>query len=65
MLENTIKYLSKHPMFNAMVHLSAGITVGIIIARPFDGGHPVQLAAIFAAITLTGYAITFFMKKVK
>lgn len=60
-----MKYFSKYPMFNAVVHLSGGIAVGVLLARPFDGGHPLQLAAIFAAIALVGYLVPMMMKKVK
>ncbi|CAN5339346.1 hypothetical protein BH10PAT1_BH10PAT1_4650 [soil metagenome] len=65
MFERSIKYFSKHPMFNAMVHLSGGIAVGIIIARPFDSGHPLQLAALFAIIALVGHLVVMVMPKLK
>lgn len=63
--EKSIKYFSKHPMYNAMIHLSGGIAIGVLIARPFDGGHPLQLAAIFGGIAIVGHAIPWFSKKVK
>ena len=63
--ERAIKYFSKHPMYNAMIHLSGGIGIGILAARPFDGGHPLQLAAIFIVIALVGHLVPFLMGKVK
>jgi hypothetical protein len=65
MLEKSMKYFGKYPMYNAMVHLAGGIAVGIVIARPLDGGHPLQLAAIFAVIAIIGHLIPMLMKKVK
>ncbi len=63
--EKATKYFSKHPMYNAIIHLSGGIAVGILIARPFDSGHPLQLALIFGAIALIGHIIPLLMGKMK
>lgn len=63
--EKTTKYFSKHPLYNAVVHLSGGIAIGVIVARPFDQGHPLQLAAIFGVIALVGHAVPLFMGKIK
>jgi hypothetical protein len=63
--EKQSKYFSKYPMFNALVHASGGIALGILIARPFDNGHPLQLALIFAMIAVLGHLIPLMMKKVK
>lgn len=63
--EKSIKYFSKHPMYNGTIHFSAGIAIGILVARPFDQGHPLQLAAIFGAIAIVGHALPLFIKKVK
>ena len=60
-----MKYFSKYPAYNATIHASGGIAIGILIARPFDGGHPLQLAGIFAAIAIIGHIIPLFLKKVK
>jgi len=59
------KYFSKPPFYNSVVHASGGIAVGILIARPFDQGHPLQLAAIFGSLAIIGHLIPFFLKKVK
>jgi hypothetical protein len=49
------KYLSKHPMYNATIHAAGGIAVGILIARPMDGGHPLKLALVFGGIAIFGH----------
>lgn len=64
-IEKQNKYFSKHPMFNATVHASGGIALGILIARPFDQGHPLQLALIFFAIAIVGHLVPLMTKKVK
>ena len=63
MYSRATKYFSKYPTFNSLVHFSGGVAIGILIARPFDGGHPLQLAAIFGAIALIGHVIPFVVKK--
>ncbi len=63
--KKAIKYFSSHPIYNAIVHLLAGVGVGILIARPFDQGHPVQLAGIFIAAAVIGHLIPFLQKNKK
>ena len=64
-LQRSEKYFGKHPFFNALIHACGGIAVGIVIARPFDSGHPLQLAGIFALIAIAGHVIPLLTKKVK
>ena len=63
--QNTMKYFSKHPFYNAMIHFSGGIGIGVLVARPFDSGHPLQLALIFIAIAVVGHLIPMFMRKIR
>ena len=64
-MEKTMKYFSKYPMYNAVIHASGGIALGVLIARPFDGGHPLKLALIFGGIAVVGHLVPMAMKKVK
>ncbi|HWA52377.1 MAG TPA: hypothetical protein VG895_04980 [Patescibacteria group bacterium] len=64
-IDKQMKYFSKYPFYNSLVHAAGGIALGIIIARPLDGGHPLQLAAIFFVIAVVGHLIPLFMKKVR
>ncbi len=64
-IERTMKYFSKHPFYNSIVHLSGGIAVGVLVARPFDGGHPLQLALIFGGIAIVGHLMPMMMGKGK
>lgn len=58
-----MKYFSKYPMFNSFVHFAGGIAVGILLARPMDQGHPLQLALIFAIIAIVGHLVPIFIGK--
>lgn len=55
--KNATKYFSKHPIYNSTVHALGGIAIGLMIARPFDGGHPLKLALIFATLAVLGHLI--------
>lgn len=61
--KKAMKYFSAHPMYNATIHAIGGMAIGVLIARPLDSGHPVQLAAIFAAIAIIGHLVPLFTKK--
>lgn len=61
--ESVMKYFSKHVMYNSAVHVIAGTGVGIIIARPLDGGHPVQLGLILIGVAVLGHLIPGIMGK--
>ncbi len=53
--KKVMKYFSKHVTYNSIVHAIGGIGVGIILARPIDGAHPVRLGIILIAISLLGH----------
>ncbi len=55
MLKKIEKYFAKHPTYNAIVHAAGGIGVGILIARPFAGEHPVRWGIFFLALSLAGH----------
>lgn len=50
-------------MYNATIHAAGGIAVGILIARPLDGGHPLKLALIFGGIAVFGHLYPIFIGK--
>lgn len=63
MCNKIMKYFSKHVIYSSLVHFTAGVGVGIIIARPFDGAHPVRLGLILLGIAVAGYLIPLWTKK--
>lgn len=49
------KYFAKNPMYNAAVHVLTGIGIGIILARPLAGTHPVRWGIAFLTVALLGH----------
>jgi hypothetical protein len=63
LIDKQMKFFSKHVMFTSIIHATAGIGIGIILARPYDNGHPVQLGILLIAIGIVGHLIPFVLKK--
>ncbi len=58
-----IKYFEKHAVYNGFIHAVAGIGIGIILARPIDGAHPIRLGIILIAVAVLGHLIPVWSKK--
>lgn len=63
--EKVTKYFSKHVIYNSTIHGLGGVAVGVLIARPLDGGHPLKLALILGGIAILGHLYPLTMKRVK
>lgn len=63
--EKATKYFSKHVIYNSTIHAIGGMAIGVLIARPFDGGHPLKLALILGAIAILGHLYPLITKKIK
>ncbi len=50
-------------MYTSIIHSIAGVGLGIIIARPLDGGHPVQLGLILIGVSVLGHLVPGIMGK--
>ena len=48
-------FAKKHPTYVAAIHTIGGIGVGILIASPVAGIHPVRWAAAFIIASLLGH----------
>ena len=59
MFKKGLKYMSKHPTFNGSLHAIGGIGVGIIIASPIIGTHPVRWGIALMAIAALGHVYAF------
>lgn len=57
------KYFSKHVHYNAIVHAIGGIGIGILIARPFAGVHPMRWGVALLVVALLGHLKPLLMKK--
>lgn len=57
------KYFSKHVFFNSAVHALVGIGVGILLANPFAGVHPIRWGVAFLAVGILGHLYPLTSKK--
>lgn len=55
MLKTAFSYFKKHPAYSAMVHLSGGIGIGILITYPVVGTHPLRWGLILLMVLVLGY----------
>lgn len=53
-------FLKKNPTYNAVIHALGGVGVGILIASPVAGTHPVRWGVAFLAISLLGHIYAWF-----
>lgn len=56
------KYFSKHVWFNSTVHAIGGIGVGILIASPIIGAHPVRWGVTLLVISALGHIYAIYSK---
>ncbi len=54
-LQKGLKYMSKHPAYNASVHAIGGIGIGILITHPFVDPHTLRWGLILMAIAILGH----------
>lgn len=57
------RYLSKYPRYNAVVHAVGGIGVGVLIARPLVGTHPVRWGLMLLVLSVLAHLKPLMMKK--
>lgn len=48
-------YFDKNPMYNAVVHLLAGMGLGILLVHPLLGGHTIRWGLTFLALGILGH----------
>ncbi len=55
-------YFKKHPNFNASVHFSIGMGLGILLTYPYFGTHPVRWGASLLVLGLLGHLYPLIVK---
>jgi hypothetical protein len=55
MEKRAVAYFKKHPFYNAFLHLLAGAAIGIMIAYPIAGSHPLRWGLIILLVVVAGY----------
>lgn len=59
-MKKAMTFMKKHPAYNASVHAIGGIGIGILIASPIAGIHPVRWGIAFLIVSLLGHIYTWF-----
>lgn len=59
-MKKAMEYFKKHPNYNSVVHAVGGLGVGVIIASPVAGAHPVRFGIALLAISLIGHLYAWF-----
>jgi len=54
MYRKALKYFSKRPLYNSVVHVIAGIGIGFLLTYSIAGIHPVRWGIAFIVIALLG-----------
>jgi hypothetical protein len=57
------KYFEKHPAFNSLIHLIAGIGLGCLLVTPLFDGHTVRWGIALLLIGLLGHIYAWYSKK--
>ncbi len=53
-------YAKKHPAYIASIHALGGVGIGILIASPVAGIHPVRWGVGFITLSLLGHMYMWF-----
>ena len=57
------KYFTDHPDYNGIVHIIAGMGIGILLTYPLVGVHPVRWSIFFLVLALFGHLYPITVKK--
>ena len=52
--------MKKHPAYTATIHAIGGVGVGILIAHPIAGVHPVRFGLAFLLVSVLGHVYAWF-----
>ncbi len=54
-MKKMLAFAKKHPAYIGTIHAIGGIGVGILIASPLAGIHPIRWGVIFIAVAILGH----------
>ncbi len=63
MWKQIMKYFGKHVTYNSVIHAIGGMGVGIILARPMAGDHPIRWGVTLIVISILGHVYPLGLKK--
>ncbi|HKB88755.1 MAG TPA: hypothetical protein VKC53_03845 [Patescibacteria group bacterium] len=59
-MKKAIAFMKKYPVYHATIHAIGGIGVGILIANPLAGIHPVRWGVTLLVIAILGHLYAWF-----
>ena len=59
-MEKATSYFKKHVAYTSFIHAIGGIGIGILIASPVAGIHPVRFGIALLVISLLGHLYAWF-----
>ncbi len=54
-MKKVVAFVKKHPAYHATLHGLGGIGVGLMIASPLAGLHPVRWGIVLLMVSLLGH----------
>ncbi|OGD63275.1 hypothetical protein A2160_02095 [Candidatus Beckwithbacteria bacterium RBG_13_42_9] len=63
MYKKIMTYFKNHVCYNSVVHVLAGLGIGILITYPYVGIHPVRVGGTLLILALLGHIYPLFVKK--
>lgn len=54
-MKKVMVFAKKHPVYIATIHAIGGIGIGILIASPLAGIHPVRWGLAFIVLSILGH----------
>jgi len=62
-LQQIEKYFASHVRYNSLVHVIAGIGIGILITYPLIGAHPIRWGLVFLGLGVLGHLYPLIQKR--
>ena len=63
MIKKIERYFGKHPYYNSFVHVTVGVGLGILFARPYAGEHPLRWGLGLVAVGLAAHLYPWWAKR--
>lgn len=62
-LQKIRKYFMAHPDYNSVLHIIAGMGLGILVTYPFVGSHPIRWGIALFFVAILGHLYPLVVKK--
>lgn len=59
-MKKVMAFAKKHPAYIASIHALGGIGIGILVASPIAGIHPVRWGIAFLVLSMLGHVYMWF-----